>query len=63
MFQYYTPKGIRCLDFMSKLFGQMHHAAQFRLVEISLPIFVPNFLNDQYLSEVSMCAPISLNSM
>ena len=58
MFQYCTPKGIRCLDFMStgKLFGQMHHAAQFKQVEISLPIFVPNFLNDQYLSEVSMYA-------
>ena len=41
---------------MSKLFGQMHHAAQFRQVEISLPVFVPNFLNNQYLSEVSMCA-------
>ena len=56
MFQYCTPKGIRCLDFMSKLFGQMHHGAQFRQVEISLQIFVRNFLNDQYLSEVSMYA-------
>ena len=56
MFQYCTPKGIRCLDFMSKLFGQMHDAAQFRQVEISLQIFVRNFLNDQYLSEVSMYA-------
>ena len=53
IFQYCTLKGVRSLNFMCKLFCQLHHVAFDRL-KSHTPFPSPNFLNDQYLSEVSL---------